>query len=176
MAAQTNYSYSTPLGVPGGIYDIHDNYIFTRQNEEEDGVLGYGVVVVPGEKKGKGSKLPTAETTREDCEGVVVYLPNTEQDMNGKVTIRKGRSLSVMRRGSVWVKITPDCEPEYGKKCYVIVDSKSVADNAEGKIDYRGYVTSKDTAENEGTAPVYTGAFFTGVCDKENGIAVMDIQ
>lgn len=176
MAAQTNYSNITPKGVPGGIYDISDNYIFTRQNEEEDGVLGFGVAVVPGKIKGTGIKLPSAESAREDLEGIVVHLPNTEQDMEGKVIIRKGRPLSIMRKGSVWVKVTPETKAEYGKKAYVVVDSKSVKDNAEGKIDYRGYITSAESAENSGTNPVYSGCRFTGVCDMENGIAVIDIQ
>lgn len=132
MAAQLDYGYSTPKGIAGGIYDLSDHHIFTRQNEEADGIMGFGVVVVPGSSKGHSSKLPAEGAQREDFEGVVVHQANTEQDMNGKVIIRNGASMGVMRRGFIWAKIAPGCEPVYRKKGYVVVDG-----------DYRGYFTDR---------------------------------
>ena len=42
MAAQLNYNYGTPKGVPGGKFDIAFDEVVTRKNENEDGVMKKG--------------------------------------------------------------------------------------------------------------------------------------
>ena len=45
MSAQTRYGYSTPIGAAGGIVDLAPHAIDTFLNEEESGVLRFGVQV-----------------------------------------------------------------------------------------------------------------------------------
>ena len=52
MAAQLNYNYGTPKGVPGGKFDIAFDEVATRKNENEDGVMKYGLAVAVGTDAG----------------------------------------------------------------------------------------------------------------------------
>ena len=84
MAAQLNYGYSTPKGVAGGKFDIAYDEVVTRKNEEEDGVLKYGMAAMIGTTKGTGVKVPVSGATAQQIEGIVLRAANTEQDMKGK--------------------------------------------------------------------------------------------
>lgn len=157
MAAQMNYGYSTPKGFAGSKADLTPvDEVVTRNNEEEDGVLGFGVAVVTGTAAGTGVKLPTAGATADMFEGVVLHQANTEQDRNGKVIVRKGVSLGVVRKGHVWGKTASDAEPEYGKKAYVVVD---------------GAEAGMFTSASESTVDI--GARFGRY--KDDGIAVIEL-
>ena len=83
MAAQLNYNYGTPKGVPGGKFDIAFDEVVTRKNENEDGVMKYGLAVAVGTDAGNGIKVPVTGTTAAQIEGITIALPNTEQDMAG---------------------------------------------------------------------------------------------
>ena len=156
MAAQLNYNYSTPAGVPGGKFDISFDEVATRSNEEEDGVLKYGLAVFEGTTAGKQIKLPTADATAATFEGVVIALPNTEQDMEGMVTIKKNRALSIMRHGHIWGRLAKDATPTYGATAYVVLSG-----------DDAGCFT----AESTGTLDI--GAKFGNATD--DGIAVIEL-
>lgn len=124
MAAQLNYNYDTPKGVPGGKYDLSDDHVVTRMNEEADGIMGFGMAVVMGASKGTGVKLPSSGAVPDDFEGVTLHGANTEQDMNGKVTVRNNASLGIMKKGNVWGKTASDAVPSYGATAYVVVDGE----------------------------------------------------
>ena len=122
MAAQTNYNYGTPKGVPGGKVDLSLDEVITRINEAEDGALKFGMAAAVGTAPGSNVNLPGTDTTAEKIEGVVLYHPNTEQDRNGKVVVRKNASLGIMRKGRIWGRTAADAAPVYGTKAYVVVD------------------------------------------------------
>ena len=135
MAAQLDYGYRTPKGIPGGKADISFDEVITRANEEEDGMLKYGMAAFCGTNKGHGIKLPTASATQSDFQGVVVCGANTEQDMSGRVNVRKGAAVSCMVKGHIWGRLAPGADPAYGEKAYVVKDG-----------DYAGCFTSQYAA------------------------------
>ena len=122
MAAQLDYGFSTPKGVPGGKFDLAVDEVVTRSNDENDGVMRYGLAVAVGANAGKSVKLPVAATTAAEIEGIAVALPTTEQDMSGKVIIKKDAVLGVMKKGNIWGRLAADVTPTYGAKAYVVVD------------------------------------------------------
>ena len=176
MAAQTNYNYSTPKGVPGGKVDISFDEVITRRTEAEDGVLKYGMAVSVGNAAGIGITVPTSGTTAEKIEGVVVYQPNTEQDMKGNVVVKNGASLGVMRKGHIWARTSSDAEPTYGAKAYVVVDgneagaftSSSEAVSVYKKCD-SGTSGAKEVVSDETESPSGTQIKLSAVTPAENG-------
>jgi hypothetical protein len=156
MAAQLNYNYGTPKGVPGGKFDISFDEVVTRSNEEEDGKMKYGLAVVIGAAAGDGVKLPATGATAAQIEGITVALPNTEQGMDGKVVIKKGATLGVMKKGNIWGRLAASVTPDYGKTAYVVITG-----------DDAGAFTTSST----GTVDI--GAKFGNAADKDNGIAVI---
>lgn len=124
MAAQTNYRYETPKGVPGGKVDIAFDEVITRMNEAEDGVLKFGMAAAVGSDPGSNITLPKTGTTAGQIEGVVLAHPNTEQDRKGEVIVRKDCAVGIMRKGHVWGRLSADAVPTYGEKAYVVVDGE----------------------------------------------------
>lgn len=138
MAAQLNYGFDTPKGVPGGKFDLSFDEVATRMNEAEDGVLKYGMAVAVGTTPGTTVKVPVAGTTAAQIDGIVLCHPNTEQDMNGNVVVKKNASLSVMRKGHVWGRLATDVTPTYGVTAYVVVsgaDAGTFTTASEGNVD-----------------------------------------
>ena len=156
MAAQLNYGYGTPKGIPGGKFDISFDEVVTRSNEEADKKMKFGIAVAVGTNVGKGVKLPTTGITADKIEGVTVAIATTEQDTDGKVVIKKGATLSIMKKGNIWGRLVNGITPEYGKTAYVALTG-----------DDAGCFTTSST----GTVDI--GAKFGNVVDKDNGIAVI---
>lgn len=152
MAAQLDYGYSTPKGIPGGKADISFDVVVTRMNEEADGVLKYGMAAFVGTDKGHGIKLPTSESTKADFQGVVICNANTEHDMYGHVNVRKGVAVSCMLRGRIWGRLAPGAEPSYGAKAYVAVDGDYAGCFTSQSAAYSAYV--KCSAEDDGAKEV----------------------
>lgn len=152
MAAQLNYNYSTPKGVPGGKYDIAFDEVITRNNEEEDGVLKYGMAVAIGTTAGSTVKVPASAS--DTIEGIAIALPNTEQDMEGNVIVKKNRALSIMKKGNIWGRLADSVTPVCGAKAYVAVSGEDAG---------------AFTTESSGTIDI--GATFGSASD--NGIAVI---
>lgn len=147
MAAQTNYNYGTPKGVAGGKVNLFHDEVIARMNEEKDGVLKFGMAVAVGATPGSTVKIPVAGTTAEQIEGVVLAHANTEQDMNGKVVVKKDTSLSIMTEGAVWGRLATGVTPVYGAKAYVVVsgeDAGTFTTASEGTVDI-GATFGKDT-------------------------------
>ena len=151
MSAQTRYSHFSPIGSAGGIADLAPYAVDTFLNEEDSGVLKFGVGVVCGSKPGINIALPTQSSNAGDFEGVTVNNRTTEQDLEGNLHIRKGASVGVMRFGRIYVRIADECEPEYGEPVYLIV-----------KGDEAGYFTNEEVKEVTGEAPNQT----TTLCSK----------
>lgn len=156
MAAQLNYNYSTPKGVPGGKFDLVFDEVVTRTNEEEDSKMKYGLAVAVGANVGTGVKLPSTGITADKIEGVTVSIPTTEHDINGNVIVKKGASLGVMKRGNIWGRLATGVTPVYGKTAYVVVTGDDVG---------------AFTTDSSNTVDI--GAKFGNVADKDNGIAVI---
>lgn len=156
--AQLDYNYSTSKGVPGGKADLSFDEVVTRQNESADGVLKYGIGVVTGSTAGKTVRIPSSASDKFD--GVTVALPNTEMDLKGNVFIRKGLSLSIMKKGHIWARTASDAEVSYGATAYLVVDgdeagsftSASAAVTAYIKCD-KGTASAKEVVSDEEGSP-----------------------
>lgn len=154
MAAQMNYSFSTPKGVAGGLYDISNHEVVTRLNEEEDGKLGFGIGVVRGINSGQSVKLPDVYSISNQFEGIVINGVNVEQDMLGKVIVKKDSSIGVLRTGKVWVKVSDSTQNvKYGDNLHLIVSGPE-----------SGFFTNK---AEDGSTLVIKGKFIGEV---DNGI------
>lgn len=161
MAAQMNYNYGTPKGVPGGKFDIAFDEVITRQNEEADGILKYGMAAMVGTNAGHTVKVPVAGTTADKIEGIVLHAANTEQDMKGKVNVAKGASVGIVTKGKVWGRLADADAPTYGAKAYVVISG-----------DDAGCFTA--TADTTTNTTVDIGATFGNASD--TGIAVIVLK
>lgn len=131
MAVQLDYGYSTPKAVPGAKVDLVDDVVEARINDENDGVVKYGTAVAVGASAGHSVKKTTATTTAAQIDGVVICHPNTEQDMNGNVVVKKNATLGVMKKGHIWGRLAVASTsegvdtyvtPTYGATAYVCVE------------------------------------------------------
>ena len=120
MSAQTRYGYSTPIGAAGGIVDLAPHAIDTFLNEEESGVLRFGVGVVQGSKPGINIALPDDKATAAVFEGITTNNRTTEYDMEGKLHVRSGAAVGVMRYGKIYGRVAEGIEPAYGDAVYLI--------------------------------------------------------
>lgn len=159
MAAQTTYGFSTPKGIPGGLYDISYHEVNTRMNEEADGKLGFGIGVVRGTSKGVTVKLPAAASPASDFEGVVINGVNVEQDMSGKVIVKKDATVGIVRFGKVWAKVSDKAQNvKYGDSLYLILDGDEVG----------SFTNAVSAGEDTATRVLIKGTFIGGA---DNGIA-----
>lgn len=156
MAAQLSYNYGTPRGIPGGIADLTCYTIDSMLNEEKPGVMRFGVGVMQGTDVGHQVKLPNG-CTAEKFEGVTVNNLTTEYDIEGKIHIRNGAAIGVMRAGRIHARLAKDAKPAYGAKAYVVTTAG----------DDLGCFTEK----SEGTLEV--GVFLSGA---DNGTAILDLN
>ena len=122
MSVQTSYGYSPNRGIAGGIYDMYHYIVDSRYNEEENGVLRYGVGVVRGTIPGANVVLPTSASTASDFEGVVVNGFTTQHDLEGKVFIPNNQNVGVMRKGRIWVRLVSEAEVAYGDTVCMAID------------------------------------------------------
>ena len=72
MAAQMNYNFSTPKGVAGGKYDLAFDEVVTRSNENDDGVMKFGLAVAQGTNVGHGVVVLVIGTTADKIEGITL--------------------------------------------------------------------------------------------------------
>lgn len=126
MSAQNTYRYNTPIGVAGGIVDIAPYAIDTFINEENDGVMQFGVAVMRGTKAGVEVLLPATVSstapTAAKFEGITTNNRTTEYDMAGDISIKKGVPIGVMRYGRIYAKLATGITPAYGDPVYFIYD------------------------------------------------------
>lgn len=122
MSVWTEYSQQTPKGTAGSLYDLTSHVVDSFMNEENDGVMGYGVGVVVGTTPGTNCKLPATGATADKFLGIVMNGGTNEMNMNGVVNIPKGYHLSVMRQGRVWAKLADGQTPAYGGAVYLVIN------------------------------------------------------
>ena len=155
MSAQMNYGFSTPVGQPGGIYDLSPYELNAFYNEADDGVMKFGMGVVSGTKPGASVKVGTG-----DFEGIVSNSRTTENTMRGGPQLIKGCTVGVMRWGLI-----------YGLLATGASDFVEVAYNDDVYL-----VTSGDNAgcfTNVSTGNTAVKAKFRGA--GSNGIALIEI-
>ena len=156
MSAQTTYNFDTQRGIAGGIYDLSPYAIDTFLNEENDGVMKFGVAVVSGTTAGTLVKLPVSDST--GIEGVSVNNLTTEYNLSGVLNIRKNASIGVMRYGRIWVRVATGATPEYGDPTYVVKTSAEF-----------GYFT-----DSSSSTLAVKGRFLSGK-DPVSGLAVVEL-
>ena len=140
MSAQTKYGYSTPIGAAGGIVDVAPHQIDTFLNEEENGVLKFGAGRRPSSQKGIIMQLTNDQfalikqqfaTLKERSafyaakfEGITTNNRTTEYDLEGKLAVRKGAAVGVMRYGKIYGRVAEGVEPAYGDSVYLITEGE----------------------------------------------------
>ena len=157
MSVQTRYGYATPIGAAGGIVDLAPYAVDTFLNEEENGVMKFGMGVVQGSKPGVNIALPDTDSSADIFEGVTTNNRTTEYDMDGNLAVRKGVGIGVMRYGRIYVRVETGDEPAYGDPLYLITDG-----------DEAGCFTS-----TEGSTIAVNGRFIGGI---DNGIAPVELM
>lgn len=121
MAAQLNYTYSTPLGVPGGKADLVLDVVVTRINEENDDVLKNGMGVVAGTVVGTDVKLPKTGATAASFEGIVLASGLNELDMSGHLSVKKNVTLNILKKGKVYASVVDAATPTVGGTAYLVI-------------------------------------------------------
>lgn len=157
MSVQMTYTNATPRGIAGGLYDLSAHMVDSRRyNDAENLRFGTGVVV--GDHPGDDVKKPAGSSTAASFEGIVMNGGTTEQSMTGEVYVLKGQTVSVMRYGRIWARVSPDGQPAYGEDAYLVTDG-----------EYKGKLTTKeDTA-----AKIAIHARFIG--GRDNGVAPVEL-
>lgn len=156
MSAQTRYSFSAPIGNPGGLVDLAPYAIDTFRNEEKAGVMKFGIGVVRGADAGKGIAVPASGATADQFEGITTNNRTTEYDMEGVLTVRKNAAVGVLRYGRIYARVAAEATPSYGDTLYLIVEG-----------DEAGSFTNEDS----GNVAV-NGRFLSEVSD---GVAVVEL-
>lgn len=155
MAVQTNYNFGFAKGVAGGLFDLSNHEVASRQAE---GVVQFGLGVVVGTNAGTDVKLPVSTSAAADFEGVVVHNSvMAELDMNNNLNIEGKRTVGCLHHGKIWVATGKNAAPKYKDKVFLITSG-----------DEAGlFTTSADTATK-----VELNAYYLGVSD--TGIAVAE--
>lgn len=156
---QTRYGYNTPLGAAGGIVDLAPYAIDTFLNEEENGVLKFGMGVVAGSKPGTNIAVPETGAKATDFEGVATNNRTTEYNVDGSLTVNKGASVGVMKYGRIYVRVATGATPAYGDALYLVISG-----------DEAGYFTN----EAGDSAVAVKGRFLGGV-DSASGVASVEL-
>lgn len=158
MSAQTAYRYSTPIGVPGGIVDLAPYAIDALKNEEENGVMNFGIAVVKGTESGVQIKKPVSDSAAADFEGIATNNLTTEYDLDGKIRILKGSPVGIMRYGRVYGRVATGVTPAYGDAVYFLKTG-----------DEAGYFT------NSSSGTVAVKGRFLGTVDTTNRVAEIEL-
>ena len=141
MSAQTVYSFSTPIGQAGGIYDLAPYAVDAFCNESDDGVVKFGMGVVQGTAVGKGVKAPASGATAATFEGIVTNRRTTENTLRGGPELIKGCTLGIMRWGNIYGLLAEDAAPAYGDAVYLVIsgdDAGCFTNESSGNVAIKG--------------------------------------
>ncbi len=156
MAVQTNYGFGSAKGIAGGLYDLSDHEVVTRQAEGNN--LSFGLGVVIGTNRGIDVVIPDATASTDDFEGVVVHNSvMAEMDMSGKVVINDKSTVGCLHHGKIWVRTGAKAVPAYKEKVYLITDGKEAG----------MFTTSADTAAKVEVNAIYLGETDEGIANAE---------
>ena len=129
MSGQLKYSFHTPVGVAGGIFDISPYRIDSFTNESDDNELKFGGAVMRGSELGKVAAIASGSTAK-DFLGVAVNGYTNEMDMSGRIQLKAQATVGVMRWGVIWGRVPEGLEPEAGDELYVDEDGLFTNDNS----------------------------------------------
>lgn len=132
MSVQTSYTNAAPRGIAGGLYDLSFHMVDSRRYHDT-GALRFGTGVIVGDSPGEDVRNPEAGAPAASFEGIVLNGGTTEQTMEGEVHVLDGQTVSVMRCGRAWVRLSPEAQPEYGADAYLVTGG-----------EHRGKFTTKD--------------------------------
>lgn len=118
---QTSYSYQTPKGVAGGLFDISPKSIDSRINGETTAdALKFGMGAVQGATPGTDVKVPTDTDTADKFEGLVLTGFVGEMDMAGDQKLQPKQTVGILRYGKAWARVAPGVTVQYGDALYLI--------------------------------------------------------
>jgi len=142
---QLSYSYQTPRGIAGSLYDLAPYAIVSRLNAEAvPGIMKYGMGAVVGSTPGANVLVPEDGATAAKFEGIVMTGFTNQMDMEGKVNVYPQQTVGILRYGNAWVRIPDDVIPVYGEALYLIVDGddagKFTNDDAAGIAIYGRFI------------------------------------
>ena len=121
-------------------------------------MMKFGLGVVQGSKPGVNIALPETGATADKFEGITTNNRTTEYDLEGKLHIRNGAAVGVMRYGKIYVQVEEDDEPAYGDPVYLIING-----------DDAGRFTSTSSGDT-----IAVNARFIGGVD--NGVAPVELM
>lgn len=160
--SQSTYNFFPAKGSAGGIVDLAPYAIDSRCNEENDGVLKFGIGVVEGTAAGNGVKLPATGATADTFEGIVVNNRVTEFAVGGAMVIKKGATVGVMRYGRVYARVKSGVTVAYGDKVHLIISGTNA-----------GLFTN--TADTSTSTTIEITARFLGAVDARTGVAEIEL-
>ena len=135
MGAQNIYNFSTPIGQPGGIYDLAPYAVDSFTNESADGAVKFGMGVVQGTIPGKQVAVPDSDATAAVFEGIVTNRRAIENSLDGGVVVKSGATLGVMRYGRIFGLLAEGADPAYGDAVYMVVDGADAGCFTESATD-----------------------------------------
>jgi hypothetical protein len=185
--SQTSYGYRQQAAVPGGLRDTSPHSIVARANEEtEPGAVKFGMGVVHGAVPGANVSLPTAGSTADQFEGIVLTGVKS-MDLQGSVTIGETDTLGILKWGRAWVRLASGvASVAYGDALYLVIsgdDAGKFTNEESGAIAVNGAfiggLESGDIAPvelfNQGSAlGANMAALDTQVADHEARIAALE--
>ena len=151
---QTTYKYNTPLGQPGGLYDLSWHEIDSFENEANDGVMKFGMGVVRGTAAGKQVNVPASGATAATFEGIVVNKPASENTLYGGPEMKKHCTVGVMRYGRIYGLLADSVTPAYGDAVYLVIsgdDAGCFTNSSTNNVAIKGRFLG---AGSDGIAPI----------------------
>jgi len=153
---QTTYGFNTPIGQPGGLYDLSWAVVDAFLNEAADGEMKFGMGVVQGATPGVGVAVPDSDATAAKFEGIVTNRRTNENTMDGGPVLKNKCTVGVLRYGRIYGLLAEGADPAYGKAVYLV----KTGDDA-------GCFT-----DSSSSTVAVKGRFLTGASD---GVAVIEL-
>lgn len=144
---QTTYSFSTPIGQPGGLYDLSPYALDAFINEAADGAMKFGMGVVKGTDAGNAVKVPVAASVAGDFEGIVNNRRTTENAIDGGPVIKNKATVGVLRYGRIYGLLAEGAAPAYGGAVYMVKsgdDAGCFTDSSTSTVAVKGRFLSGD--------------------------------
>lgn len=151
MSGQLSYTYQTPKGVAGGLFDISPYAIDSRVNGEDDAsTMMFGMGVVQGANPGSDVLVPTEDSEASQFEGLVLTGFTNQMNTAGEVKIFPLQTVGILRWGKAWARVADGVTPAYGEPLYIILEG-----------DDRGKFTNEET-DNLAVNGKFIGGLGTG--------------
>lgn len=155
MSGQLSYSYQTPKGVAGGLYDISPYAINSRVNaEENDSALKFGMGAVQGSSPGLNVKVPSASDTADKFEGIVLTGFTCQMNTKGEVKIFPLDTVGLLSYGRAWGRVVAGVSISYGDAAFLVKSGENAGlftNDPTGNLAVNGRFIG---ANNGGIAPI----------------------